>query len=193
MDALGFPFLSDPRQRATIGPMTAASRPVLLVHGAWHGAWIWADLVTRLAAAGVPAHAIDLPGHGASPQPLGDLNTDADAVAQLVSINQWYAERFADLLDRLAGLEAGDGSSVLDHSAVLWCNELGNGYIHEAADVPYVLAGRCGGAIDPGRYLQFEGRGHGELFAGIGQALGLETEIFGMPEVFGTAMTEILS
>jgi hypothetical protein len=82
---------------------------------------------------------------------------------------------------------------VLDHSAVLWCNELGNGYIHEAANVPYVLAGRCGGAIDPGRYLQFEGRGHGELFAGIGQALGLETEIFGMPEVFGTAMTEILS
>ena len=81
MDALGFPFLSDPRQRATIGAMTATSRPVLLVHGAWHGAWIWADLVTRLAAAGIPAHAIDLPGHGASPQPLGDLNTDADAVA----------------------------------------------------------------------------------------------------------------
>ena len=127
--------------------------------------------------------------HSLSHAPL----TDADAVAQLVSINQWYAERFSELLDRLAGLEAGDGTSVLDHSAVLWCNELGNGYIHEAADVPYVLAGRCGGAIDPGRYLQFEGRGHGELFAGIGQALGLETEIFGMPEVFGTAMTEILS
>ena len=119
--------------------------------------------------------------------------TDADAVASLTAINQWYAERFADLLDRLSGVETGDGGSLLDHSAVLWCNELGNAYIHEAANIPYVLAGRCGGSLSTGRFLQFDYRGHGELFAGIGQALGLETESFGMPEVFGTAMTEILS
>ena len=71
---------------------------------------------------------------------------------------------------------------MLDHSAVLWCNELGNGYTHDPVNVPYVLAGGCGGTLDTGRFLQLPGRSHGELFAGIGQALGLETEQFGMPE-----------
>jgi hypothetical protein len=127
--------------------------------------------------------------HAMSHEPF----SDTEAVAQLTAINRWFAERFADLLDHLAGTEAGDGSSLLDHSAVLWCNELGNAYIHEAANIPYVLAGGCGGALDTGRYLQFDYRGHGELFAAMGQALGLETESFGMPEVFTSPLTEILS
>lgn len=127
--------------------------------------------------------------HALSHAPL----TDADAVAQLTAINTWYAQRFADLLDRLQSTEAGDGSSVLDHSVVLWCNELGNGYTHEAANIPYVVAGRCGGALDTGRFLSFSYRGHGDLFAGLGQALGLETATFGMPEVFGSPLTELLA
>ena len=127
--------------------------------------------------------------HSLSHEPL----SDAEAVAQLTDINRWYAERFADLLDRLSSVEDGDGGSLLDHSAVLWCNELGNGYIHDPSEVPYVLAGGCGGALSTGRFLQLPGRAHGELFAGIGQALGLETASFGMPEVFDSALTEILS
>jgi pimeloyl-ACP methyl ester carboxylesterase len=59
---------------------STASRPVLLVHGAWHGAWSWAELQSRLEDLGVRSWAIDLPGHGISPLPLGDLSGDADAV-----------------------------------------------------------------------------------------------------------------
>jgi pimeloyl-ACP methyl ester carboxylesterase len=53
---------------------------VALVHGAFHGAWCWDPVTDRLAAAGIEATAIDLPGHGADPGPLGDLYTDADRV-----------------------------------------------------------------------------------------------------------------
>lgn len=53
---------------------------VLLVHGAWHGAWCWAPLQQALDERGVSSHAIDLPGHGISPLPLGDLHSDAAAV-----------------------------------------------------------------------------------------------------------------
>ena len=56
--------------------------PVLLVHGAWHGAWCWERVLPLLAAAGVEVHTIDLPGHGASTGPLGDLHADATAVAR---------------------------------------------------------------------------------------------------------------
>ena len=39
-------------------------RAVVLVHGAWFGAWAYADVVPRLAAKGITPVAIDLPGHG---------------------------------------------------------------------------------------------------------------------------------
>lgn len=54
---------------------------VVLVHGAWHGAWCWEHLVPLLTAAEVPNVAIDLPGHGVSTEPLGDLGGDARALA----------------------------------------------------------------------------------------------------------------
>lgn len=38
--------------------------PILLVHGAWHGAWCWAPLRKSLATLGIESVAIDLPGHG---------------------------------------------------------------------------------------------------------------------------------
>ena len=53
---------------------------VVLVHGAWHGAWCWSQVVARLDAAGVATLAIDLPGHGDDARPLTDLHGHGDAV-----------------------------------------------------------------------------------------------------------------
>jgi pimeloyl-ACP methyl ester carboxylesterase len=53
---------------------------VVLVHGAWHGAWCWDRVVDGLSALGIEAVAVDLPGHGADPGPLGDLAGDAARV-----------------------------------------------------------------------------------------------------------------
>lgn len=36
---------------------------LLLVHGAWHGAWCWTKTVEALGTKGIRATAIDLPGH----------------------------------------------------------------------------------------------------------------------------------
>ena len=58
---------------------------VLLIHGAWHGAWCWAPLQAQLDERGIASMAIDLPGHGASLLPLGDLHGDAAHVADVVS------------------------------------------------------------------------------------------------------------
>ncbi|SRR5581483_3341292 len=60
-----------------MGPAT-----VVLVHGAWHGAWCWERVVERLTAASVPTIAVDLPGHGADDGPFGDLHVDAARVRQ---------------------------------------------------------------------------------------------------------------
>ncbi|MDP9462978.1 MAG: alpha/beta fold hydrolase, partial [Actinomycetota bacterium] len=57
-----------------------SSRSILLVHGAWHGAWCWAALQAELDRRGVPSYAVDLPGHGASLLEPSDLYGDADHV-----------------------------------------------------------------------------------------------------------------
>jgi pimeloyl-ACP methyl ester carboxylesterase len=59
-------------------------RPIVLVHGAWHGAWCWAALQAALDERGVASYAIDLPGHGASTMSLGDLHGDADHVGAVL-------------------------------------------------------------------------------------------------------------
>ena len=58
----------------------AAAATVVLVHGAWHGAWCWERVVEGLAARDIRAVAVDLPGHGADPGPPGDLHSDAARV-----------------------------------------------------------------------------------------------------------------
>jgi len=58
---------------------------VVLVHGAWHGAWCWAAVQAELDGRGVPTLALDLPGHGASTLPFTDLAGDSAHVADVVA------------------------------------------------------------------------------------------------------------
>lgn len=63
----------------SVGPL------VLLVHGAWHGAWCWAALQAELDTRGIASLAIDLPGHGASPLDASDLYGDAAEVRRVAA------------------------------------------------------------------------------------------------------------
>ena len=57
---------------------------MVLVHGAWHGAWCWDPVVAALAERQVEAVAVELPGHGADPGPLTDLHGDAARVGEVL-------------------------------------------------------------------------------------------------------------
>ena len=54
-----------------------ASRPrrMLLVHGAWHGAWCWERVLAPLLVLGYEPEALDLPGHGVAGALYGDCDT----------------------------------------------------------------------------------------------------------------------
>ena len=78
----------------------SAPRTVVLVHGAWHGAWCFSALQHALDERGVPSLAVDLPGHGASTAPLGDLVGDARHVAEVVDL---LRERRPDTAPVLVG------------------------------------------------------------------------------------------
>lgn len=59
------------------------SKPVLLVHGAWTGAWAWDLVVPELEKRGVTATAIDLPSRTAAGSLAADAQAVRDAVAAL--------------------------------------------------------------------------------------------------------------
>lgn len=56
--------------------------PVLLLHGAWHGAWCWESVTRALAVAGHPVLAVDLIGGGLrAVEPRAFLTRDAAGMA----------------------------------------------------------------------------------------------------------------
>ena len=79
----------------------------MLVHGAWHGAWAWAELERRL---GRPSVAVDLPSAAGNAAALGDLAADTAAAvgAPNVAHIAYVTAFLLDEGDTLLGLFGGD-------------------------------------------------------------------------------------
>lgn len=103
----------------------------------------------------------------------------------LFDIDRWHQGRFARLLEKLQGYEEADGSSVLDNSVVLYTNELSDGKDHSWLDLPYILAGSCGGYFKQGEYVHlgdYEEAPHNKLLNTLVNAMGVPSDWFGVPE-----------
>jgi len=124
---------------------------------------------TRMNWIGVPDGHHDL-SH------LGD--GDQSMVDKITAINTFYAGEVAYLLQRLAEIPEGNGS-VLDNTLVVWGNELSRGNSHGRNPIPFVLAGGAGGALETGRFLQYDSVPHNRLLVSIGQAMGADVQTFG--------------
>jgi pimeloyl-ACP methyl ester carboxylesterase len=59
---------------------------ILLVHGSCHGAWCWHRVIPALAALGLAARAIDLPGLGEDSTPPAQVTLASSAAAILAAL-----------------------------------------------------------------------------------------------------------
>jgi hypothetical protein len=109
-----------------------------------------------------------------------EADDNAAAQAQLVQINNWYAKQFAYLLAKMKTIPEGSGT-MLDNTVVLWCNELAKGNVHSHQPLPLVLAGKCGGAIRPGRFLTYTNTPHNNLLVSLMNAMDVPGNTFGNP------------
>lgn len=117
--------------------------------------------------------------HGLSHEP----DADDAAKTKLVKINQWFAGEVRYLVERLAATpEPGSDSRMLDHTLVLWTNELGKGNSHTLNDIPFVLIGG-GFGFDTGRSLKLGGVPHNRLHLALAHAVGHRLETFGKPDL----------
>lgn len=53
---------------------------LILVHGAWHGPWCWAEVELRLRQLGVEVGSVELTSQGDDPTSIGNLYSDTEVV-----------------------------------------------------------------------------------------------------------------
>lgn len=128
------------------------------------------------AGSNVSYRFLDIPeGHHS----LSHHRNDKAKVDKVRKINRWHMERFAAFVDRLAGIEDGDGD-LLDASMVLYGSGLADGNAHGHNDLPIILLGRGGGSIDSGRHIRSPRRTPlGNLYVSMMQGMGLRDSSFG--------------
>jgi hypothetical protein len=108
---------------------------------------------------------------------------NAEAQDKLIKINRWFASELAYLADRLRSTpEPGTNDTLLDHTLIVWTNELGKGNSHTLNNIPFVL---LGGGFDfsMGRSLRFNKVPHNRLHLALAHAVGHRLDTFGKPEL----------
>ena len=102
-----------------------------------------------------------------------------EAYDKLVRINTWFAEELAYLLNKLENTpEPGQKGCMLDHTLVIWTNELGKGNSHTLNNIPFVLAGN-GFGFRMGRTINCENDAHNRFLISLAHAVGHPLETFG--------------
>lgn len=105
-----------------------------------------------------------------------EKDSDEQAYDKLKRINQWFAGELAYLAKRLADTpEPGaPETSMLDHTQIVWLNELGKGNSHTLSNIPFVLIGG-GAGFKTNRALDFKGTPHNRLWLALAHGLGHQT------------------
>lgn len=126
--------------------------------------------------------------HGLGHQ--GNTQGVADAAA-------WHVGHFARLVAKLKDSIEIDGSSILDHTALVLCFEGGHGYdpegerdisSHSTENMVVLIAGRAGG-LSPGRHVVATDRHPASVVVSAMNAVGVDGGLGevseGLPELFG--------
>jgi hypothetical protein len=79
-------------------------------------------------------------------------NYEAYKVEKVAAITTFNIAQYAYMVKRMHQLREGEGT-LLDHCILMWGSGLEDGNKHTRENLPFILAGRGGGAIRPGRFL----------------------------------------
>jgi hypothetical protein len=163
MDLLALAFACDLSRVASITVSTGLNR----VRYPW---------ITFQNSAGETVQALK-EGHPLSHEPQDNPDSRAEFVARA----RWHASLIARLFERLGQIPEGDGTAA-DNTLLVWCSEVSEGNTHSHVNMPFLLVGG-GWHFETGRYIQCPaGTSHSNLLVSILNAMGVETDTFGLPD-----------
>jgi hypothetical protein len=94
-------------------------------------------------------------------------------IAKVAAIDLWYVQQFNKFLEKLDSIKDIDGNSVLHNSMIVYGGGNADGNRHTHTNLPIVLAGAAGGAMQTGRYVDLNSRPATNLFMTMAQRLGV--------------------
>lgn len=107
---------------------------------------------------------------------------DARALANYALVNQWLVSQFVYLAQKLDAVWEGTGT-VLDNSVMMLFSELSDGDTHSSSNLPVLLLGSAGGALETGQRVQGSGGFGGapieSLHLALLHAVGVNAQGFG--------------
>jgi hypothetical protein len=95
--------------------------------------------------------------------------------------DQWYMDRFAELIAQMKAAPDPEGGSLLDNGAVLFGNNMGDGQAHSSQHLPFIIAGSCGKYFKTGQCAASAGRPVTAALASLTEAMGVAPGPFGAP------------
>ncbi|MDX2023875.1 MAG: DUF1552 domain-containing protein [Deltaproteobacteria bacterium] len=103
----------------------------------------------------------------------GPLSTNQAARDKLLhSFRIQNVDPLSQLLAKMDSVQEADGKTLLDHSAVLWCQQSSDGN-HGLTDFRYLLAGGAGGKLKTNQYLHLPGRSTADVWVTLAKAMGI--------------------
>ena len=151
---------------------------------------IFLDVMAMALACGVTRVASMMWGGGESDEPVDFMGmrdwhstTHGDpagpAGQKVIAMQAYLAGEYVYLVDKLRGFPRG-GHTLLDESVVVLGTQNGNTNQtnfakedHDRRNTPFVLAGKLGGALRPGRLIDCGGRNHNDLYLSLAGAFGI--------------------
>jgi len=109
-----------------------------------------------------------------------------DRSEEFERISTYYCSQYAYLASKLDSMSEGDGT-VLDHSCLLFINNMWSGSAHNSQKVPLLTAGGLNGQLKTGRVLDYEQRPDSErrlcsLYLTLLNRMGVAADAFGDAE-----------
>ena len=106
-----------------------------------------------------------------------------ESEAMYLKTNQYHVRQFTYLVERMKAIDEG-GSTLLDNSVLMLASSLFDGDAHGADQLPIVLAGKAGGALQTGRILDYLDKGNDNrracsLFLSLMDLMGVQLDRFG--------------
>ena len=106
-----------------------------------------------------------------------------DHTEDYVKITRYYVSQIAHLAAKLDAMPEGDGT-VLDHSCLMWINNMWSGSKHDSTKVPLFTVGNLSGTLETGRILDYlekgdENRKLCSLYLSLMDRMGAKAETFG--------------
>jgi hypothetical protein len=97
-----------------------------------------------------------------------------DMIDKVAEIDLFYLRQFARFLEKMEQTKDADGQSLLRNSMIVYGSGNADANRHTHVNLPVLLAGGGGGALEPGRFVKHGGAPMSNLFLGMLDRMGVD-------------------